>query len=111
MKVRRNLGIIILVLSFILASACIANAAGPVTDQYSTPQAPNSRIGSDSHSSGAMRVDRDLGKDHTSDTNQFGDDRASSPSGGSTGRETDYQPPRWTPETYGLSGDYGRDEK
>ena len=53
-------------------------------------------------------VDRDLGAIHKFDTNQFGDDRALNSASGSS-RDADLMPKAWTPNTYGLSGDYGYD--
>jgi len=52
-------------------------------------------------------VDRDLGIFHKSDTNQFGDDRALNSASGGNDRDADYQLNHWTPNTYGISGDYG----
>jgi len=54
-------------------------------------------------------ANRDLGIFHKSDTNQSCGDRASNAAGGSE-RDADYRINHWTPNTYGLSGDYGRDE-
>jgi hypothetical protein len=60
---------------------------------------------------GAVRVNRDFAQDHINDPNVFGDDWALNSSDGRTNREADYQAHHWTPETYGLMGDYGRWER
>lgn len=127
MKLRGKLGVVMLALAFILVSAHIANAGS--VDQL-TAQGWNREVYSDnqnlkvvpvaswsepgtptSFGHGAMRVDRDFGVDHEDDVNQFGDDRAYDSSDRDPDRETDRQEHHWTPETYGLMGDYGRDER
>lgn len=131
MKLRGKLGVSLLVLAFILALAYIANAGmgGSVDDR--SEQATNGKVSSDNENTkaapaasqsqpggpattngnGTMRVDRDFGAYHQDDSNQFGDDRAYDSSGRDPDRETDRQEHQWTPETYGLMGDYGRDER
>ncbi|SPF50784.1 exported hypothetical protein [Syntrophobacter sp. SbD1] len=130
MKVRGKLGVIMLALAFIFASAYIANAAIVGSADQPTVLGWNKEVYSDNHilkvvpvaswsepgqpsasSHGAIRVDRDFGFDHEDDMNQFGDDRAYDSSGRDPDRETDRQEHQWTPETYGLMGDYGRDER
>jgi len=54
-------------------------------------------------------VDRDLGALHRYDANQFGDDRAYTSATSGTDRDADNYLHKWTPETYGLGGNYGYD--
>ena len=85
MKLRAKFGVVMLALTFILASAYIADAGGG-TDQQ-TVQHTDKEVSGYSrniNSGGAMRVDKDLYPFHYGDTNQFGDDEAyNSMSGGS----------------------------
>jgi len=98
MKFRGKFTVIILAFAFIVASAYIANA------QQASPSEPAVAPGN-----GAVRVDRDFGSFHKDDQNQFGDDRAYNSSEGHANRESDYQSHHWTPNTYGLMGNYGYD--
>jgi hypothetical protein len=85
MKLRAKFGVIMLALTFVLASAYIADA-GDGTDQQTVKHTYKEVSGDDRdvNSSGAMRVDKDLYPFHYGDTNQFGDDEAyNSISGGS----------------------------
>jgi len=74
---------------------------------WSEPGAPTSP----SVRRGATRLDRDFAEDELDDVNQFGDDRADDSADGRSNREADYQVHHWTPESYGLMGDYGRYSK
>jgi hypothetical protein len=55
------------------------------------------------------RVDRDFGALHKHDANQFGDDRAYTSASSGIDRDMDNLQRKWTPNTYGLGGDYGYD--
>ena len=124
MKLTGKFSVIILALTFILASAYIANAAGmgTGTDQANARDGnvgvasnnpgntvSESALYKEYDSYGTIRVDRDFGAFHRDDTNQFGDDRAYESANGHKTREADYHLHHWTPETYGLRGSYGRD--
>ncbi len=130
MKVRGKLGVIMLALAFILGSAYIGNAGIAGSVDQPTAQGQDRKVYSDnqilkvipvvswsepgqptSSGHGPMRVDRDFGAFHKDDLNQFGDDRAYDSSDGHTNREADYQAHHWTPETYGLMGNYGYDAR
>jgi hypothetical protein len=116
MNLKTELGVVMLALTFVLASAYIASASvAGATDRdlkivpvvsWSEPGTPIP-----SHRGGAVRVDRDFGAYHKNDLNQFGDDRAYDAANGRSNREADYQAHYWTPETYGLMGDYGYDSR
>ena len=116
MRLIQRLGVIMLALAFIPASAhfAVAGMAGepdwnvkiiPVVS-WSEPGVPIPH-----NSGGAVRVDRDFGAYHKNDTNQFGDDRAYDSAHGRPNSEADYQTHYWTPETYGLMGDYWYDSR
>jgi hypothetical protein len=106
MKLRGKFGVIMLALSFILASACIGHA-GSGTEQQ-TGQATVSGSNQNVNSSGAMRVDQDFGNRHKKDADQFGDDRAYTSEKSGVGRDSD-KVLKWNPRSYGMGGDYGRD--
>lgn len=107
MKLKGKFAVILVALAFILGSACIALAGGGMDQQ--TGQATVSSDNQKVNSSGAMRVDKDFGNRHKNDTDQFGDDRAYSSEKSGVGRDSD-KVLKWNPRTYGLGGDYGRDE-
>ncbi len=113
MKLIAKFGVAVLALTFTLAPAKIAGAgtAGAM-DQYMkiVPVVSWSEPGVRTSSGGAVSVNRDLGAYHKNDVNQFGDDRAYDSSSGHTS-EGDYQANHWTPETYGLMGDYWYDSR
>jgi hypothetical protein len=109
MQLEVKFGIVILVFSFVLFPAGMVDPMNsnpgivPVVS-WSEPgiPIPSSR-------GGATRVNRDLGIYHKNDVNQFGDDRAYHAGNGRT--EADRQTQYWTPETYGLQGDYWYDSR
>jgi hypothetical protein len=128
MKMTRNLAVIMFVLTFALTSTYIVKAAAAGGWDRQTAQDANGKLSGDNSNvkivpvvswsepgvpispSGraATRLDRDFAEDHLDDVNQFGDDWAYDSANGRTNREADYQAHHWTPETYGLMGDYGR---
>jgi hypothetical protein len=115
MKLKGKFGVITLAFTLMLASACIANAAGTIGGgDGQNAQATNSQIARDSqdvNSSGAARVDRDLEASHQDDVDQYGGDGAYKATTGRTNKETDSRAHHWVPESYGLTGSYGRDSR
>ena len=97
---------ILFALAFLVGFPLIANAGDqnpsivPV-QSWSEPGVPYNQ------SRGAIHVGRDLGTYQKDDVNQFGDDQAYNFGSGRAAREADRTSGRWTPETYGLMGNYG----
>jgi len=115
MKLRGRFGVVMLTLAAILVWSCGANASGMVKGgEQQGAQAGNSQIirdNQDVNSSGAMRVDRDLQAAHNQDSDQFGGDEAYKSTTGRINKEADNQKHHWAPESYGLTGNYGRDSR
>ncbi len=62
-----------------------------------------------SHAQAAqMRADRGIGTYYKYDANLFGDDRATNTVPGAFNSDADSSRDRFTPETYGLMGDFWR---
>jgi hypothetical protein len=121
MQLRGKFGVMMLAVSILLGSVCIAAAGMGGSMDQQTSQAANTLTGNNnqseadiaksySTSTGAVRVDRDFGAFHRDDSNQFGDDRAYD-SGSHANKEADYHRTHWMTESYGLGGNYGRDMK
>jgi hypothetical protein len=126
MNLKEKISVIMLALIFMVASAYVFGAgagektvrqlaAGSYENVKIVPVASWSEPGTPLGPTvtGGRRVNRDLGAYTKDDTNQFGDDRAynSSQRGNDrdADRQADYKASHWTPETYGLMGDYWRD--
>jgi len=107
MSKRAKLSVLIFALAFVLSSAYIASAMDqsvkivPVASWSEPGQAISPSNG------GAVRVGRDLGTYQKDDVNYFGDDQAYNFGTGRQSRDADRTSGRWTPETYGLMGNYG----
>jgi hypothetical protein len=120
MKLKGKLGVVILGLGFLVASACIAHAMDPQTVQsanggifYDSRHLNVVPVVSYTEQGGttASRADgaKQVSPYHTYGADQFGDNLPRAKN--LPAREADSQPRRWTPETYGLMGDYGRDSR
>jgi hypothetical protein len=114
MKFRVQIGIIVLAASFILASAYIASAGEGQQAPDVRPAVVSVSWWSKSDSptytkTRAMRVDRDLEANHEDDINRIGDDEAYN-SAEHRNREADFRENHWSPNSYGLMGNYSRDE-
>jgi len=120
MELRMKFAVIMFALTLVAAAAYAANAGQTAQGLNSAvlSDAGNARVvpvvswsvpgeATSSSGGGAVRVNRDFGAYTMDDANQFGDDRAYNSSDGHGNRESDYQAHHWTPETYGLMGDYG----
>jgi len=105
MNWKGKFSIIMVALAFVLASAFIAHAQQTAQGANPGDSGHNRYV----RSSGAVRVDRDFGALHKYDANQFGDDRAYTSARNGTDKDMDNWAHKWTPNTYGLGGDYGYD--
>ena len=127
MKLSRKFGVLIVGLTLVFASAYAANA-GMDGGAYGQTAQTSGAVFHDnqnfsivpvvSWSAPSVTSDRGEGENHTAQYhayggNQFGDQmpQADNSPRGATSREADYQAHHWTPETYGLMGDYGRDSR